>query len=352
MGGNALELINVKSKRLNKVEFDFFTKKVVGTIYRLMSEINKNELLVKNKPHAVLAYKEKETFGDLDLVIDKNLLKHITYETILAEIALDFNYNDKLPFIKKEPNSITFSFGVPSGEDKVFFQVDFIEANFDSFDFHSKYLNWNDLGNLIGIVASSNGFLKYGHEGLKFQFREGDHLYGEHLLTSDWNTALSFLGYKTEVYDKGFEKIEDIYKYASSSVFFDKELYAVEKRNHVQRARDKKRPTYNGFLKWIENFDSSKKIKMNSSLWKERLYEYFPDFYEVERTVIKENEDRKEFKKYFNAKILIKLKPDLFQKEIGDYMNKLKTVVNDIEEFVMTNKENSIEMLIDIQEKI
>lgn len=33
-------------------------------------------------------------------------------------------------------------------------------------------------------------------------------------------------------------------------------------------------------------------------------------------------------------------------------MNKLKTVVNDIEEFVMTNKENSIEMLIDIQEKI
>lgn len=351
MGGNALALVNVKSKRISKEEFNYYTAKVVGVIYEIIAELNLNGDFVKNEPHVVLAYKNKETFGDLDLLIDKELLSHIKYEDILKKIALSFNYEGNLPYLEKEPNAMTFSFGVPSSEDSVFFQVDLIESENGYYDFHSKYLNWNDLGNLIGVVASSNGFLKYGHYGLKFQFRDGDNLYAEHVLTTNWNKALSFFGYNSDVYDKGFENIEDIYEYASSSDFFNKELYAFENRNHVQRTRDKKRPTYNGFLNFIENKDFSNKIKMNPELWKARVYDYFPSFANIEKEIIKKNENKKEFKKYFNAKYLIEYKPELFQKEIGDYMGKLKNIVDNIEEFVLLNKENSIKMLIELNEK-
>lgn len=354
MGGNALAVIGVKSKRLNKKEFNYLTNKVVKVISNIISSVNSKGDLIENYPHEVLAYKDKETFGDLDLLIVGKLLEYVSYSEILSALAKEFNYKGELPFKPKDENDMTFSFGLPSEEKDVFFQVDLIASKAEYFDFHSKYLNWNDLGNLIGIVASSNGFLKYGHDGLKYQFRDGTNLYYEHVLTTDWDKALDFFGYDVERYYKGFEKLENIYEYASSSKFFNKDLYAFENRNHIQRTRDKKRPTYNGFLKWIEerSFNST---PLTTESWKERVYKEFPDFAEIEkRTIDKQTVDSKQkkiIKGYFNWDILSKYKPNLKDKEIGDYLNDLKNVVPNFEEFVIENKENSIKLLIDKKEK-
>ena len=46
-----------------------------------------------------------------------------------------------------------------------------------------------------------------------------------------------------------------------------------------------------------------------------------------------------------------KYKPNLKDQEIGDYLNALKNVVPNFEEFVIENKENSIKLLIDKKEK-
>lgn len=345
MGGNALKTIDIESKRLNKEEFNNITKKTVRVLNNIASELN----IKINSPHEVLAYKSKETFGDLDLLIDKELLNYVTYEDILNRLGKEFNFKGLLPFKPKEEKDMVFSFGLPSDEKNVFFQVDLISSEKEYFDFHSKYLNWNDLGNLIGVVASSNGFLKYGHDGLKFQFRDGTNLFKEHVLTTDWDKALLFFGYDKETYYKGFDKIEDIYRYASSSRFFDKELYAFENRNHTQRTRDKKRPTYNGFLNWIENRNFSSK-NLNANEWKERVYKIFPEFKEVEASIWNEYNTRKEIKKYFNGSELIKYKPELEKEAISIYLKELKNLVNDFEDFVLFNKENTIKALIDIKE--
>jgi hypothetical protein len=354
MGGNALAIIGVKSKRLNKNEFNYLTKKVVKVISDIIASINAEGVIVENYPHEVLAYKDKETFGDLDLLIDGKLLEHVSHGELLTALAKEFDYKGDLPFKPKDQNDMTFSFGLPSNEEGVFFQVDLIASKQEYFDFQSNYLNWNDLGNLIGIVASSNGFLKYGHDGLKYQFRDGSNLYFEHVLTTDWNKALDFFGYDVETYHKGFKELEDIYEYASSSLFFNKDLYAFENRNHIQRTRDKKRPTYNGFLKWIEEKEF-KSTPLTTSEWKDRLYKEFPDFAEVEVNIIKKQEidskQKKIIKGYFNWDILSKYKPYLKDKEIGDYLNNLKIVVPNFEEFVLENKENSIKLLIDKKEK-
>lgn len=353
MGGNALNYINVKSKRLDKKDFEVVTSKIQKVFDEIIESLSVSGIKFRNKPHSILAYKSKETFGDLDLLIPKEITDNVSYEEIMNMVANEFNYNDTLPFKERNENDMTFSFGVPSDEVDVFFQVDLINGESENYDFHSKYLNWNDLGNLIGVVASSNGFLKYGHDGIKYQFRDGTHLYKEYVLTTDWEKALVFFGYNVDDYNKGFQSLEDIYKYASSSKFFNKDLYSFESRNHIQRTRDKKRPTYNGFLKWIEMNDFNS-IPMDSDKWWSRVLEFFPEFNSEYDKIVSEYNEGKEKKKflrsYFNGQILAQYKPDLKNEEVGVYLNELKEIVDDFYKFVLLNKENSIKLLIDKKE--
>lgn len=355
MGGNALNSINIKSKRLDKKDFELVTSKINKVFSNIIKGLNDSGVFITDAPYSIMAYKNKKTFGDLDLLIPENILNHITYEEIMNKVASEFNYVGVLPYKEKEINDMTFSFGVPSDEFDVFFQVDLISAKTSNYDFHSKYLNWNDLGNLIGVVASSNGFLKYGHDGLTYQFRDGSNLYREYLLSNDWNYVLRFFGYNVEDYNNGFDELEDIYKYASSSSFFNKKLYSFENRNHTQRTRDIKRPTYNGFLKWIEK-RSFQNIEMNPEKWSERVFEYFPYFKNEYNQIVNEYKLNKEIKlfikKYFNGSILIKYKPDLKFEEIGLYLNELRNMEENLYEFVKINKENSINLLIERKESI
>ncbi len=355
MGGNALATVGVQSKRLNKSDFNNLTKKVVKVLDIAINKANKMGASIVSKPHEVKAYKQKETFGDLDLLVDKELFKYISYEDIMEMLKLEFNYEANLPFKEKDEKDMVFSLGLPSDEDGVFFQLDLIASDKEFYDFHSSYLNWNDLGNLVGVVASSNGFLKYGHDGLVYQFRDGDNLFKKVVLTTNWNTALDFFGYSKERYHEGFDTLEEIYEYAASSKFFTPDLYEFENRNHTQRTRDRKRPTYNGFLKWIEDRDSDGLFKTNIALskedWKKRVLEFFPWFEEREKYEWSKLQERKDFKKYFNGGILLKHKPDLVKVEISEYLKELEKSVPDLVSFVLENKEEAIEKLIKIKEK-
>lgn len=360
MGGNALALavvgdqIGVKSKRLHKQDFDNLTKKVVKVLTVAIAKANSMGATIVNEPYEVKAYKQKETFGDLDLLVDKQLFEFVPYEEVMSMLAIEFDYPGQLPYKTKDKKDMVFSLGLPSDEKDVFFQLDLIATDKQYFNFHASYLNWNDLGNLVGVVASSNGFLKYGHDGLKYRFREGDHLFEEYTLILDWAEALEFFGYDVDRYNAGFETLQDIYEYAASSRFFNPELYAFEQRNHVQRTRDKKRPTYNGFLTWIEEqnalgrFDN--KEPLNSTGWRTRLDLHYPEFKTVEKEAWARLERNKNLKLYFNGSRVLKFKPELKNKEISDYLNSLKTVIDNYEDFVIEHKENAVELLINLKE--
>lgn len=356
MGGNALATVGVKSKRLDKTDFNTLTNKVVSVLNAAIVIANSKGAKIVDKPHEVKAYSQKESFGDLDLLIDGQLFDFLSYEEVMEMLGKEFNHPEKLPYKEKDPKDMVLSLGLPSNEKDVYFQLDLIASQKEYFKFHSSYLNWNDLGNLVGVVASSNGFLKYGHNGLLYQFRDGDNLFKQVVLTTDWNLALEFFGYDKEKYHNGFNSLNDIYEYAASSRFFSPDLYAFENRNHTQRTRDRKRPTYNGFLKWIddgiENNLFVNKTPLNKDEWRKRVEEFFPELIDLEKQAWNEYYNNKDFKRYFNGGNLLKYKPELKEKEISDYLKSLKTVVDDIQKFVLTHKDDSMKLLIERREAI
>lgn len=365
MGGNALALavvngkperVGVQSKRLHKKDFDSLTARVVKVLNIAIQKANSLGASIVDAPHEVKAYRQKETFGDLDLLVDGELFQFVPYEEIMEMLRVEFNHTGPLPYKPKDKNDMVMSIGLPSDEEAVYFQLDLIASSRVYYNFQSSYLNWNDLGNLVGVVASSNGFLKYGHDGLRYLFRDGDNLFESVVLTNDWNKALDFFGYSKERYYAGFDNLLEIYEYAASSRYFSPSLYAFENRNHTQRTRDRKRPTYNGFLNWIEEQDAvgyfNNKTPMNSEKWKERVYEFFPEFKNVEKETWDKLERRKLFKEYFNGTRLLQFKPELKNKEISDYLKVLEKSVDDIEDFVIKHKDDAIRLLVEKKESI
>lgn len=363
MGGNALALavvngnpepVGVKSKRLHKKDFDSLTARVVKVLNAAIEKANVLGAHIVDAPHEVKAYRQKETFGDLDLLVDGELFTFVSYEEVMELLRVEFNHTGPLPYKTKDKKDMVMSIGLPSDEAEVYFQLDLIASERAYYNFQSSYLNWNDLGNLVGVVASSNGFLKYGHDGLRYLFRDGDNLFESVVLTNDWDEALEFFGYSQERYYAGFDNLMEIYEYAASSRYFSPSLYAFENRNHTQRTRDRKRPTYNGFLNWIEEQDAvgyfNSKTPMDSDRWKERVYAFFPTFAQTEVDTWAKLERRKVFKEYFNGGRLLKFKPELQKQAISDYLKALEQSVPDIEEFVVTYKDLAMEMLVKMKE--
>lgn len=347
MGGNALKPL--KTKRLNKTDFDHATKKVVSVLSRAIKSVNSSHgSVIKYQPYEVKAYRLKETFGDLDLLVESTLFKHYTREQMLSEMAVEFDYEAELPFKRNGP---VLSFGVPSDEADVFFQVDVISTSQEDFLCHGSYLNWNDLGNLVGVVASKTKVLKHGHDGLYYVLRDGNHQFGEVRLTNDYLMALEFLGYEPSRYNEGFDTLMDVYEYAASSKFFNPKLYSFEERNHDQRMRDRKRPTYNGFLTWIEEQEKEGlfvgRVHLDMNGWNERVYSFFPWFKAESEKRWLELENKREVRKFFNGELVMALKPELSGPELGKYMDGLRKVENDFEGFVLSHKEDAVKLLVD-----
>lgn len=130
-------------------------------------------------------------------------------------------------------------------------QVDLISVCAEHFEFSLSYFSWNDLGNLIGRIAHRAG-LKLGHDGLWVNLRDGTHLYASACVTRDFGRAIGFLGYNAQRFYQGFDTLEDIFRYVTSTRHFDPGAFPLEMRSHRARIRDAKRPTYRAFLHWVE----------------------------------------------------------------------------------------------------
>lgn len=105
------------------------------------------------------------------------------------------------------------------------------------------YYTYNDLGNLIGRVAHKMG-MKFGHLGLLYPLRDGDHLIAELVVTRDTRQALEFMGYDFDRWNQGFDQLTDIFEFAASTPYFNPEAFTLENLNHRNRTRNRKRNTF------------------------------------------------------------------------------------------------------------
>lgn len=269
------------------------------------------------------AYSEKESFGDIDVIVESNDLHPEWKQKIIDALDLE-----EWQYVSNG-NCFTIKF-----ED---IQADLIVTSRDNYDSSLFYFAYNDLGNLLGRLYHRNG-VKLGFNGLYLIVRprvnQLEHVIGDVFLTRDKDTILEMIGLDPEQYGK-FSKIEDIFKFVASSKYFNPNIYLFENRNSESRVRDRKRKTYNAFLQWCEEnsstlqsypyetFDGRFGYHINDRFLDEVVLKYFPNAKVEVEEMIDEYELDLEFKKVFNGKHVSEW-TGLEGKELGYLMKEAK----------------------------
>lgn len=278
MGGNALK--NTFTRRYNKVEY---TAAVEEIIKRLGG--------VSKFAREVPAYSDKESFGDLDIVVvfsgfqnHKAVVQALFSpdEIVTNSNVISFNYND--------------------------LQVDLlIQPDLETAIFTLNYFSYNDLGNFIGRTAHRLGF-KFGHDGLRYVIRDEDNdarVVKELFVTKRFPAALEFLGFDPHKFQAGFRTKEEIFQYATETRFFDPPQFLLENRSCESRRRDRTRVMYQDMLKFLQkkyNLDpNAQKTPANKKIELERAFEVFPSFKHAYETAVSAHALDKAYKKNFNG---------------------------------------------------
>lgn len=221
MGGSAL---NIETVRLEKYDYDRFCKE----ISEKLSECNV-------KHHITTAYKNKQDFGDMDVLIYSHSLKKGLYVFIME----NFKPNEIFS------NSPVYSFDYKG------FQIDFISVEPEYWEASKNYFSYNDLGNFVGRIAYNLGF-RFGHYGLKLVYRheDGGRKFNK-VISSNPKEIYEFLGFDYNRYLEGFDELEDVFKYVVYSKYFNRTIFNYENLDHQNRTRNRKRKSYQAFLEFL-----------------------------------------------------------------------------------------------------
>lgn len=319
MGGNALKI--TKTRRYNRDEFILLEKNIVDTLSKTF------------KVHPTTYFKSKETFGDMDILVYNDGINF----NIKSYIQETFSPNEIVA------NSNVYSFNYDE------LQIDLIFITSENWESAKTYFSYNDLHNFIGKIAHQFG-LKWGMDGLKWVNKSGDKIY----LTKDYRLALPFLGFDLEVYETGFNSLEEIFNFIRTSKYYNPYYFDFELMNRVNRERDSKRTTYLKFIEFIANdknqIDTGYKFFRNKEFYYGHINLYFPHFYNEYQTILDRELIEKKLKSKFNGNIVMEYYKSTFDliiegKELGIAMNKFKNSFNsvfDYEDYVLNTSSNEI----------
>jgi hypothetical protein len=287
MGGNALK--NTQTQRLGREDFERVA--VVVT--------NELRMAFPGTPVDVIpAYRQKPTFGDLDVLIQTEGMQANGGGEKLRRMAVDvFNATD----LFKNSNVLSFDYRASASQTEPGFQVDVIGLPAAEYDFALRYYSFNDLGNLIGRTAHKAGF-SFGHAGLVYPFREGTYMFREVPLTRDFDAALQFLGYEPALHRAGFDTVEELFLYVVGSKYFNRDIFLLENRSYKARVRDRKRKTYTEFLDYI----GARRLPAfeypeDKSAWLPLAFEAFPQFATEYHATVRDLQNQRLLKERFNG---------------------------------------------------
>jgi hypothetical protein len=144
-------------------------------------------------------------------------------------------------------------------------------------------------------------------------------------LTLDYRQTLEFLGLDVARFDAGFNNLDEIFEFVSSSTFFNPELYKLENLNTIARTRDKKRSTYNSFLKFCEHYTGPvwNRTVQDKAEYVPLILNNFPQAVPEFNRAMSDLVARQEYKKRFNGELVSEL-TGLVDKELGLFMRFLK----------------------------
>jgi len=253
------------------------------------------------------AYREKESFGDCDI------LYSTTDDRPFNSSVFGAIFNTKNVSRNGNVTSIAYKE----------LQIDFIHVPQEQFDYALSYFSWNDFGNLEGKLARYFG-LKHGHNGLYLPLRDGDNKFDEILLTLDHDKTLKFIGLDSNVFNRGFDTLEEMFDYVTTSPYYSPEWYALENISSAGRMRDKKRDTYRKFLEYGTKYTGPVATKVyDKSVYLEHIFEFFPEALPKYKTAMQKLGMQKFVKDKFNG-YLVSQVTGLKDKELGQFMKHLR----------------------------
>jgi hypothetical protein len=332
MGGNALKHVGVERK--SREDYLFISGFVCGALGRLFP-----------KCHAqpILAYASKETFGDCDILLKSDDLPPNWHDLVRQEF---------------QPQDMISNGGVLSLDYKGM-QIDLITAPAAEYEFAYTYFAFNDLGNFMGRIAHKMGF-KYGHDGLWKMLRDPKgHKYADVCVSMDPAEVFAFLGYDYQRWQQGFKTLEDVFEFATSTPYFHRRIYQFDNMNHVARIRDKKRDSYNRFLKWLEDKPQYDKYEWSAytgdivtearvaerTHWQVEAFKTFPDYEDKCYQACVKQRRHLQAKQKWNGD-LVRQHTGLSGKLLGTFMERCRKQHEDFEAWVIEQTPEQIEAFI------
>lgn len=301
MGGNALKKHGIQTRRVENGEFHAsLCPDVLAGLTVALPGV---------RAEVIKSYSSKADFGDMDVLVDTQRLPGDWQERVLAHFAPNAHVS----------NGPVLSFDFRD------FQVDLIGHSGPVYDFASCYYAFNDLGNLIGRIARRLGF-KFGHDGLHYVLRDAENesrVIKTLLVTQDFDLALDFLGYESWLFHYGFTDLSDLFGYVASGKYFDANVFLLENRGHKARVRDRKRPTYMAFLKWVREQSLPEPVPVYKNTELGRSFDFFDGFRKRYADAFEQNRLALALKARFNGRIVAEL-TGLSGKGLGVAMARIK----------------------------
>lgn len=257
------------------------------------------------------SYSCKESFGDADILCLVDNPIDIDIETWIY---------DNMQSKEVVKNSHVYSFEYKE------LQVDFILVSKKNWETSIVYYSYNDLHNLVGKIAHRFG-LKWGHEGLTYDYKIDDKSLRRIIISKDYKKSLDFLGFDSNRYDKGFENINEIFKFIINSKYFNPWNFDLANLNKINRDRDKKRKTYNLFLETIESLKNKSNEKWyyfhrNKEFYLGLIDFHFPGFMKKYRELELLELEKRKIHDLFNGNLIMQYWPNLKGKELGNVISK------------------------------
>lgn len=313
MGGNALASFGARR----------YSKEDTAVIrYELLAAIEQD--LPKLKFQEIPYYRMKDSFGDLDILVEGPLTEK-DYDVLHCICG---------------PDSPRINNGGVMSTMYDQLQIDFIPMPAEDYDTALTYYSYNDLGNLMGKLFHKFG-LKYGHRGLTLPMRDGDNQYDELMVSKDAKPIFDFLGLSYERFKEGFDTLEDIFTYVVMSPYFSSEPFQYENLNHTNRIRDRKRTTYHAFLEFIKNEENQYTFLKDKREYLPGIFNSFPGVQEQFNESLKKLEFRLRVRQHFNGE-KVREWTGLTGLTLGKFMHRLKADRGEFHSWVLSYTEESL----------
>lgn len=304
MGGSVFKSsLGIESKRIDRSQYAELSIKVIEVLDKYFQFT-----------HIIQAYKNKETFGDIDVLVSKPKIN-------VSQLFLKEELKEELIASAVSQNSEIVSYLIDG------FQLDVIICPPEEYYTSIRYFDYDPAGNLSGKLAHRFG-LRLGHDGLSYILRDNNNAYklGKITISTNWIDICSFLDLDFDKWFFGFDTQEEIFDWIIKSKYFDARIFSYEEMNHIARTRDRKRQSYNNFMEYIR---PHRHRIYEWPLYKEdnlpNIINCFPNSKLMEKIIElkKREEKRKNLTSKYNGNLVMSW-TGLKGKELGDTLKKYK----------------------------